>query len=161
MIADQTRRSLCRVQRRQAGGIQSADGWSGFQGTGTPLGRWVQEERNFTCEGSNTDMFAWSRLAQCQSRPSALGDKTGERSSPLFKIVWYYHTHLAAHLSAVRWPQGSQRMVSSDTHLAPSSVITHAKKQKQSSVIDVHHGAKFQAHTKVWGAIFRFTIAHV
>ncbi|PCH94955.1 MAG: hypothetical protein COB84_06850 [Rhodobacteraceae bacterium] len=33
----------------------------------------------------------------------ALGDKTGERSSPLFMIVWYYHTHLAEHLNFNIW----------------------------------------------------------
>ena len=33
--------------------------------------------------------------AQRRSSSLALGDKTGERSSPLFMIVWYYHTHLA------------------------------------------------------------------
>lgn len=34
------------------------------------------------------------RLNACPSS-LALGDKTGERSSPLFKVVWYYHTQLA------------------------------------------------------------------
>jgi hypothetical protein len=68
-------------------------------------------------ERSNSDMFAWLGWVQYQTQPLALGDTTGECSSPLAKIVWYYHTHLAPQLSAVRWTQGSQRMVSSDTHL--------------------------------------------
>jgi len=41
--------------------------------------------------------------AQRRASSLALGDKTGERSSPLFMIVWYYHTHLAVHLNFKIW----------------------------------------------------------
>lgn len=69
----------------------------------------VGERWHLPDEGSNNDMFAWLRWVQYRSQPSALGDTTGERSSPLVKIVWYYHTHLAALLNGVRWLKEVQR----------------------------------------------------
>ena len=111
-------RPLDRVQRRCAGGIQSAQGWPpwhglGSIGAGTPLGRWAQGERSLPrVVDRRYDLWLWNGFNALEE-PLAEGMQRGRAAGPLAKqrgstthslrptlsaqffsgTSWYYRTH--------------------------------------------------------------------